>query len=169
LLIEVGIVPGTIVESHRDADKEEDKLLSKSAYLHTIRTPSSHLCLDVCYFIDHEGNIAGKYIKKNLWYIFHSSHVIFSAQAAASHASTPHCRVFYPWPRLTPSFQGPRARSPHQLHPRCARSLRHAHWQSGHVDMLGLGVSRSIQGTDCEWGEDHVTPFLIFPLALWIC
>ncbi|KAH8732386.1 carbon-nitrogen hydrolase [Phaeosphaeriaceae sp. PMI808] len=43
------IVPGTIVESHRDAGKEEDKLLN------------------VCYFIDHEGNITGKYIKKNLW------------------------------------------------------------------------------------------------------
>jgi predicted amidohydrolase len=46
-----GIVPGTIVESHRDATNEEDKLLN------------------VCYFIDHEGKIAGKYIKKNLWYV----------------------------------------------------------------------------------------------------
>ncbi|KAF2024753.1 carbon-nitrogen hydrolase [Setomelanomma holmii] len=43
------IVPGTIVESHRDATNEADKLLN------------------VCYFIDHEGNIAGKYVKKNLW------------------------------------------------------------------------------------------------------
>jgi predicted amidohydrolase len=47
----IGIVPGTIVESHRDADKDEDKLLN------------------VAYFIDHEGNIAGKYVKKNLWYV----------------------------------------------------------------------------------------------------
>lgn len=46
-----GIVPGTIVESHRENEKEEDKLLN------------------VCYFIDHEGNIAGKYVKKNLWYV----------------------------------------------------------------------------------------------------
>tara|TARA_R110002003_G_scaffold44_15_gene3373 strand:+ start:19860 stop:20114 length:255 start_codon:yes stop_codon:yes gene_type:complete len=46
-----GIVPGTIVESHRNAAKDEDKLLN------------------VCYFIDHEGNISGKYIKKNLWYV----------------------------------------------------------------------------------------------------
>lgn len=30
MLTAVGIVPGTIVESHRDADKEEDKLLSES-------------------------------------------------------------------------------------------------------------------------------------------
>jgi predicted amidohydrolase len=44
-----GIVPGTLVESHRDAEKDEDKLLN------------------VCYFIDHEGSISGKYIKKNLW------------------------------------------------------------------------------------------------------
>jgi hypothetical protein len=29
MLTKAGIVPGTIVESHRDADKEEDKLLSK--------------------------------------------------------------------------------------------------------------------------------------------
>lgn len=47
------IVPGTIVESHRDEEKDEDKLLN------------------VCYFIDQEGNIAGKYIKKNLWYVIH--------------------------------------------------------------------------------------------------
>jgi len=49
LISRTGIVPGTIVESHRDATTEADKLLN------------------VCYFIDHEGNIAGKYIKKNLW------------------------------------------------------------------------------------------------------
>jgi predicted amidohydrolase len=50
---ETGIVPGTIVESHRDASAEEDKLLN------------------VCYFIDHQGNVAGKYVKKNLWYVSH--------------------------------------------------------------------------------------------------
>ncbi|KAK7544749.1 carbon-nitrogen hydrolase [Phyllosticta citribraziliensis] len=43
------IVPGTIVERHRDAVKEEDKLLN------------------VAYFIDHRGEILGKYVKKNLW------------------------------------------------------------------------------------------------------
>ncbi|PSN72026.1 carbon-nitrogen hydrolase [Corynespora cassiicola Philippines] len=43
------IVPGTIVESHRENDKEEDRLLN------------------VAYFIDHEGKITGKYVKKNLW------------------------------------------------------------------------------------------------------
>ena len=45
------IVPGTIVESHKENEHAEDKLLN------------------VCYFIDHEGNIAGKYVKKNLWYV----------------------------------------------------------------------------------------------------
>lgn len=45
------IVPGTIVESHRENEKEEDKLLN------------------VAYFIDHEGRIQGKYVKKNLWYV----------------------------------------------------------------------------------------------------
>ncbi|RAR07927.1 carbon-nitrogen hydrolase [Stemphylium lycopersici] len=43
------IVPGTIVESHRESENEEDRLLN------------------VCYFIDHKGNIGGKYVKKNLW------------------------------------------------------------------------------------------------------
>lgn len=43
------IVPGTIVESHRSASKEEDRLLN------------------VAYFIDHTGSIVGKYVKKNLW------------------------------------------------------------------------------------------------------
>jgi predicted amidohydrolase len=45
------IVPGTIVESHRESEKEEDRLLN------------------VCYFIDQEGQITGKYVKKNLWYV----------------------------------------------------------------------------------------------------
>jgi predicted amidohydrolase len=57
-LIWAGIVPGTIVESHREAEKEEDKLLN------------------VCYFIDPKGNIAGKYIKKNLWYVRYLKHVV---------------------------------------------------------------------------------------------
>jgi predicted amidohydrolase len=43
------IVPGTIVESHKGAEKEEDRLLN------------------VCYFISHTGSILGKYVKKNLW------------------------------------------------------------------------------------------------------
>ena len=43
------IVPGTIVESHKESEKEEDRLLN------------------VAYFIDHEGSIVGKYVKKNLW------------------------------------------------------------------------------------------------------
>jgi predicted amidohydrolase len=46
-----GIVPGTIVETHKENEHEEDKLLN------------------VCYFINHEGNIAGRYVKKNLWYV----------------------------------------------------------------------------------------------------
>ncbi|KAF2268032.1 carbon-nitrogen hydrolase [Lojkania enalia] len=43
------IVPGTIVETHKGAEKEEDRLLN------------------VAYFIDEKGDIAGKYVKKNLW------------------------------------------------------------------------------------------------------
>jgi hypothetical protein len=44
------IVPGTIVESHRGAEREEDRLVN------------------VAYFIDMEGRVVGKYVKKNLWY-----------------------------------------------------------------------------------------------------
>ncbi|KAF2084955.1 carbon-nitrogen hydrolase [Saccharata proteae CBS 121410] len=43
------IVPGTIVERHKEADKDEDKLLN------------------VAYFIDNKGEVVGKYVKKNLW------------------------------------------------------------------------------------------------------
>ncbi|RYN83917.1 hypothetical protein AA0117_g1403 [Alternaria alternata] len=45
----ISIVPGTIVESHKENSAEEDRLLN------------------VCYFISPSGEIAGKYIKKNLW------------------------------------------------------------------------------------------------------
>jgi predicted amidohydrolase len=44
-----GIVPGTLVESHRSASTDADKLLN------------------VAYFISPTGAIVGKYIKKNLW------------------------------------------------------------------------------------------------------
>lgn len=44
------IVPGTIIERHRDAEKEEDKLLN------------------VAYFVGNDGEILGRYVKKNLWY-----------------------------------------------------------------------------------------------------
>ncbi|KAF2661218.1 carbon-nitrogen hydrolase [Lophiostoma macrostomum CBS 122681] len=43
------IVPGTIVESHKDEEREEDRLIN------------------VAYFIDMEGVVVGKYVKKNLW------------------------------------------------------------------------------------------------------
>ena len=45
------IVPGTIVERHQDATTEEDRLIN------------------VAYFIGNDGEILGKYQKKNLWYI----------------------------------------------------------------------------------------------------
>ncbi|MCJ1254490.1 hypothetical protein MMC24_002305 [Lignoscripta atroalba] len=44
------IVPGTIVERHQDAGKEESKLIN------------------VAYFIDNKGEILGSYQKKNLWH-----------------------------------------------------------------------------------------------------
>lgn len=44
------IVPGTIVEYHRDARTDEEKLIN------------------VAYFIDDRGEVLGRYQKKNLWY-----------------------------------------------------------------------------------------------------
>lgn len=46
--LKINIVPGTIVELH-DAGTPEERLLN------------------VAYFIDDKGEIAGKYVKKNLW------------------------------------------------------------------------------------------------------
>jgi predicted amidohydrolase len=56
------IVPGTIVESHKGAEKEEDRLLN------------------VAYFIDDQGQIRGKYVKKNLWYVAYLFEIISAAQ-----------------------------------------------------------------------------------------
>lgn len=50
---DICIVPGTIVEWHQGAGKEEDKLIN------------------VAYFIDNKGEILGSYQKKNLWYPIH--------------------------------------------------------------------------------------------------
>ena len=44
------IVPGTIVERHKEAGSEKDKLIN------------------VAYFIGNDGEILGSYQKKNLWY-----------------------------------------------------------------------------------------------------
>lgn len=44
------IVPGTIVEHHKDANTDEEKLIN------------------VAYFINNDGKILGQYQKKNLWY-----------------------------------------------------------------------------------------------------
>ena len=50
------IVPGTIVEASKDEETGKGKLLN------------------VCYFISHDGQILGRYEKKNLWYLPFSCH-----------------------------------------------------------------------------------------------
>lgn len=45
------IIPGTIVERHEDVETKEWKLVN------------------VAYFIDNQGEVLGRYQKKNLWYI----------------------------------------------------------------------------------------------------
>jgi predicted amidohydrolase len=47
------IVPGTIVERHHELKDEEGRAA----------------LLNVAYFIDNEGEVKGKYVKKNLWYV----------------------------------------------------------------------------------------------------
>lgn len=61
------IVPGTIVERHKEIPDEDER----------------GTLLNVAYFIDDKGEIVGKYVKKNLWYAFlqliiPSPHPIFS-------------------------------------------------------------------------------------------
>lgn len=46
----ISIVPGTIVEYHKDANTDEEKLVN------------------VAYFISNDGEVLGRYQKKNLWY-----------------------------------------------------------------------------------------------------
>jgi hypothetical protein len=48
---EICIVPGTIVERHEEETSEEFQLMN------------------VAYFIGNKGEIIGKYVKKNLWYV----------------------------------------------------------------------------------------------------
>ena len=50
--LNICIVPGTIVERHQDAPGDEYKLLNAA------------------YFIDNHGDILGRYVKTNLWYLF---------------------------------------------------------------------------------------------------
>ena len=57
------IVPGTIVERHQHAEKEEEKLLN------------------VAYFIDNKGEILGSYQKKNLWYLPYSPSPLVSTSS----------------------------------------------------------------------------------------
>jgi len=72
--LHINIVPGTILELH-DAD-----------------TPSEQL-LNVAYFIDASGAIAGRYVKKNLWGAIERDHLTSSAHDAHPVFDTPLGRV----------------------------------------------------------------------------
>jgi predicted amidohydrolase len=58
--LNINIVPGTILELH-DAGKPEEQMLN------------------VAYFIDNTGGIAGRYVKKNLWGAIERDHLTSSA------------------------------------------------------------------------------------------
>ncbi|KAF2718813.1 carbon-nitrogen hydrolase [Polychaeton citri CBS 116435] len=70
----INIVPGTIVELH-DEGKEDERLLN------------------VAYFIDHTGTIAGKYVKKNLWGPIERLHLTSSSRDPHPVFDTPLGRV----------------------------------------------------------------------------
>jgi predicted amidohydrolase len=72
--LQINIVPGTILE------------------LHDAGTPSERL-LNVAYFIDSSGAIAGKYVKKNLWGPIERLHLTSSASDAHPVFDTPLGRV----------------------------------------------------------------------------
>jgi predicted amidohydrolase len=60
--LKVSIVPGTIIEAHETWDEDE-------RLVHVKEQDVKDVLLNVCYFIGPDGEILGKYIKKNLWYV----------------------------------------------------------------------------------------------------
>jgi predicted amidohydrolase len=74
LELRINIVPGTILELH-DAGTPQERLLN------------------VAYFIDATGSIAGKYVKKNLWGPIERLHLTSSASDAHPVFDTPLGRV----------------------------------------------------------------------------
>lgn len=135
------IVPGTIVEGHRGEEQEEDRLLN------------------VAYFIGKEGEIVGKYVKKNLWYVRHCSFPKSPASLRPNTAPIPHLQS-HKKHRLTHP-QGPRAQPPHLLHHAPARGLRHAPRQSRPPNLLGPGLPRSLPRAHRGRRATHHHPYLL--------
>jgi predicted amidohydrolase len=76
----ISIVPGTIVERHKDAKTEEDRLLNAA------------------YFISPTGEILHKYVKKNLWHP-ERPHLASSTHEAHEAFDTPigRCGILVCW------------------------------------------------------------------------
>jgi predicted amidohydrolase len=72
--LNINIVPGTIIELHGAGTPEE-------------------ILLNVAYFIDSTGAIAGRYVKKNLWGAIERDHLTSSAMEAHPVFDTPLGRV----------------------------------------------------------------------------
>lgn len=60
------IVPGTIVEARGDEEKKEGEEGEQSG--DGERERQARRLQNVAYFIDFNGEVVGKYVKKNLWY-----------------------------------------------------------------------------------------------------
>ena len=71
----ISIVPGTIVELHRDSSVDQ------TGVVEGMDIGNGERLINVAYFIDNEGQIAGKYVKKNLWGSIERSHLISFHQA----------------------------------------------------------------------------------------
>lgn len=75
------IVPGTIVELHKDGSLDSTGIIEG-------QDPKDRL-LNVAYFIDQNGEIRGKYVKKNLWGSIERLHLTSSARDAHPVFDTP--------------------------------------------------------------------------------
>jgi len=72
--LEICIVPGTIVELHTDTS------IDKTGIVEGEENEAGERLLNVAYFIDDKGNVAGKYVKKNLWGSTERGHLTSSAR-----------------------------------------------------------------------------------------
>jgi len=77
------IVPGTIVELHKDTTHDSTGVKAGE------ENEAGERLLNVAYFIDNNGEIVGKYVKKNLWGDIERLHLTSSARDAHPVFDTP--------------------------------------------------------------------------------
>ena len=81
--LDICIVPGTIVELHTDTS------IDKTGVEEGEENEAGERLLNVAYFIDNNGDIAGRYVKKNLWGSIERGHLTSSARDSHPVFDTP--------------------------------------------------------------------------------